>query len=197
VALGWSGHGTAYEGSRPDPILAKAQQLTIDVATVTGESRSAPDDHAPPARTIWYMIEATANTSATPLRAWEVFSDVTAWPEMLPTVDAVEPIGGAEQRPAVDAAYVVRQPRLPKARWVITDWRPGEAFTWVSVAPGIRTTGVHEVAETSGGPTTIRVGIDWSGPMAWLARLFYSRLARRYLVAEATTFARVAEGGSR
>jgi hypothetical protein len=140
------------------------------------------------------MLEATANTSATPAQAWQVFSDVTAWPRMLPTFDAVEPTGGPMQRPAVDATYVVRQPRLPKASWVITDWRPGESFTWVSVAPGIRTTGVHDVTGTPGG-ATIRVGLDWSGPMAWLARLLYSRLARRYLDIEVATFARVAESG--
>jgi hypothetical protein len=141
------------------------------------------------------MIEATAHTSATPSQAWQVFSDVTAWPQMLPTFDAVEPADGATQRPAVDATYVIRQPRLPKASWMITDWRPDEAFTWVSVAPGIRTTGVHEVTGTPDGSTTIRVGIDWSGPMAWLPRLLYSRLARRYLETEVTTFARLAEAG--
>lgn len=97
-----------------------------------------------------------------------------------------------EASPRVDAAYLVRQPRLPKARSVITDWRPGEAFTWVSVTPGIRTTGVHEVTETPDG-SMLRVGIDWSGPMAWLPKLLYSRLTRRYLQTEVTTFARLAE----
>lgn len=141
------------------------------------------------------MLVSTADTSATPAQAWQVFSDVTAWPEMLSTFDSVDPTGGTSGRPEVDAAYLVRQPRLLKARWVITDWRPGESFTWVSDMPGIRTTAIHEATETSDGPTTIRVGIDWSGPMAWLPRLFYSRLARRYLETEVTTFARLAEAG--
>lgn len=138
-----------------------------------------------------WKVEATC--AATASQAWQVVSDVTAWPEMLSTFDAVEPADNNRQAsPGVDAAYLVRQPRLPKTRWVITDWRPGEAFTWESVVPGIRTRGVHEVTETPDG-STLRAGIDWSGPMAWLPKLLYSRLTRRYLQTEVTTFARLAE----
>ncbi|AYY14859.1 polyketide cyclase [Actinobacteria bacterium YIM 96077] len=138
------------------------------------------------------MWKAEASCAASPSRVWQVMSNITAWPEMLPTCDAVEPVDNNQAGPGVNAAYVVRQPRLPKARWVITDWRPGEAFTWVSVVPGIRTTGIHEVTENPDG-STLRVGIDWSGPLAWLPKLLYSRLTKRYLQTEVTTFARLAE----
>jgi len=36
------------------------------------------------------------------------------------------------------------------------------------------------------------LGIDWSGPLAWLVRLMFASKARRMVELEADTFARLA-----
>lgn len=146
---------------------------------------------APTWRTIWYMsIIVQAIAAASPKRVWEELSDIETWPDWLPTVEEVRREEGTE------AAYVLRQPRLPEARWVITNWHPGRSFTWRSSAPGVTTTGSHELRPVEGG-TAIELTIGWSGPMAWLARLLYSRLTRGYLEAEATALARRSDRAER
>ena len=77
----------------------------------------SPDEHHRP------MIRATARSAATPDRLWSLASDVERWGDRLPTVDSVRPAG---QRPAgVGSRFDVRQPRMPKAVWEVTDWQQG------------------------------------------------------------------------
>jgi len=133
---------------------------------------------------MWYMsIVITSSTISDPGLAWRALSGVRAWPDWLPTVTAVLP----EVPDAPDgtgAAYRVEQPRLGAARWEITDWRDGEGFTWVSRRPGVATTGTHELIEVPGG-VQARLGISWTGPLAWLVRAAYAGLTRRYVETEA------------
>ncbi len=136
-------------------------------------------------------MHTTRLTSATPDELWPILSDLRRWPEWLPTVDAAEPVApGAPD--GVGTAYDLRQPRLPRARWTVTDWRPGAGFTWESHAPGVTSVGRHELRPTADG-TEIALAIDWSGPLAWLIRLGYGRLTRRYLETEAAALAARAE----
>lgn len=119
-------------------------------------------------------------------RLWPVVSDVERWPDLLPTVDAVTPVEPG-RAPGPGAAYDVAQPRLPRARWTIDTWEPGERFTWTSSAPGVRTTGDHRLVPREGG-TEVVLEILWSGPLAWPVRLLYGRLTAAYLRREADAF---------
>jgi hypothetical protein len=130
---------------------------------------------------------ATAVTTATTDRARQVLSDLTNWPLWCPTVTAVEPIDPFRE-PGEGAAYRVRQPRLPAATWTITSWRPGEGFTWESPAPGVRSTGVHDLVSTPDG-TRIELALRWRGPLRWVLELLYGRLSRRYVTTEAAALA--------
>ena len=133
---------------------------------------------------MWYMsILVTSSTIGDPGLAWRVLSGVRAWPDWLPTVMAVVP-ETPEAPDGTGAAYRVEQPRLGAARWEITEWRPGAGFTWVSRRPGVATTATHELAEVSG-RVRARLGIAWSGPLAWLVRAAYAGLTRRYVESEA------------
>lgn len=128
------------------------------------------------------MIEIERDIALPPELLWQVLSDLDSWPAWLPTVDelrAVEPGRPAE----VGASYVVEQPGLPQATWTITDWRPGLGFTWESRAAGVRSTGRHDLSATAGG-TTVRLSMEWTGPLAGLIRLLYGRKTRRYVSRE-------------
>ena len=137
-------------------------------------------------------VTATAMTTATTDRAWQVLSDLPGWPAWCPTVTSVEPVDPGRE-PGVGAAYRVRQPKLPAATWTITSWRVGEGFTWDSPAPGVHSTGVHQLVPTPEG-TRIELELWWRGPLRWLLQLLYGRLTRRYVAAEAAALAAHSEG---
>ena len=138
-------------------------------------------------------LERRATSKAAPDQVWEVISDLDAWPEVLPTVNRVErddpaaPLG-------VGTAYYVEQPKLRRARWEVTEWKPGKAFTWTSSAPGLTMTATHEVSATPSGGTEIVLGMHWSGLLSGLLGMLYGRMARDYMETEAATFAARAEG---
>jgi uncharacterized membrane protein len=130
---------------------------------------------------------ANSVTTATPDRAWPVLSDLPNWPAWCPTVRSVVAVDPSRE-PGVGAAYRVRQPKLPAATWTITSWRPGEGFTWESAAPGVHSTGVHDLVRIADG-TRIELELRWRGPLRRLLRLLYGRLTRRYVAAEAAALA--------
>jgi hypothetical protein len=133
-------------------------------------------------------IRTRTTTAADPGRVWAVLADLDAWPEWLSTVDTLER-EDPEKPHGVGAAYLLKQPRLPRARWVVTHWEPGKGFTWVSSAPGVTTTATHELTPTSEGGTEIDLEIAWSGPLAGLLGLLLGRLTRRYVDTEAASLA--------
>ena len=134
----------------------------------------------------WVTVQS--RVPATPGQVWETLSDLESWPAWIPTVQSLRAEEAGRPR-GVGATYLLKQPRLPTARWVITEWRHGEGFTWHSDTPGARTVGTHEVAPAPGSGTQIDLAIGWTGPMARLARLVYGGLARRYVEAEAKALA--------
>jgi uncharacterized protein YndB with AHSA1/START domain len=133
-------------------------------------------------------LQSRSTTTADPERVWAVLSDLDAWPEWLPTVDTLER-EDADKPHGVGAAYLLKQPRLPRARWVVTHWEPGQGFTWASSGPGVTTTATHRLTPTPEGGTEIDLGITWSGPLSGLLGLLLGRLTRRYIDTEATALA--------
>ena len=77
------------------------------------------------------------------------------------------------------------QPRLPPAVWEVTSYDPPTSFTLVTTRGGVRTEAIHVLTPRPDGGVTVELGIDQTGPMAWLASLLYGRLTRRYVTMEA------------
>jgi hypothetical protein len=140
------------------------------------------------------MLAVSASTKASAEDLWALLSDLDNWADLLPTMQQVTrvrdgPIG-------VGGRFEVRQPGLPKAEYEITHWEPGRGFTWVSSAVGVRTTASHRL-DAEPEATTLVLSIEWSGPLAWLARLVAGSKARRMVEQEAETFVRLAERAER
>lgn len=127
-------------------------------------------------------------------RVWSLVGDVEHWERMLPTMNKVARIG-AGGPPGIGARFDVEPTGLPKAVYEITDWRPGSGFTWVSSAPGVRTTAGHEL-HAENGRTRLTLTVAWSGPLAGVARLLVGAKARRMVEREADAFVRLAESES-
>ncbi len=128
---------------------------------------------------------------APPRAVARVLNDVSHWDQWLTTVQSVTPIG--ETPPAPGSRYEVRQPKLPKAVWEVTDLDDSSGFTWRSSAPGVRSTGTHVIEDLGGGRSRVTLAIDWSGPAAPVIGLLYGRLTDRYLATEAAELKAVCE----
>jgi uncharacterized protein YndB with AHSA1/START domain len=130
------------------------------------------------------LFTTTRHIDAPTEPVWEVLSDVAGWPDWLPTVDSVERLDDGPLR--VGSRAEVRQPRLPKAVWEVTEVVPGRSFTWEATGPGMRTIGRHEVVPDATG-STVTLGIEQTGPMGAVAALLWRRLTQRYIELEAAS----------
>src|ERR1700753_3558426 len=90
-------------------------------------------------------VDAPAGT------VWKLFTDLERWPELTASITELRRTDTGPLR--VGSEAVVRQPRLPPARWRVTELEPGRSFTWETSAPGVTTAGGHEV--TSDGQRTV------------------------------------------
>jgi uncharacterized membrane protein len=125
--------------------------------------------------------------SAPAQAVWEVLFDVARWPEWTPTINSVERL---DQGPfAVGSRARVRQPKLPRAVWEVTEVAEGRSFTWEATGPGMRTIARHEVVPDADG-ATVTLSIEQTGPMGAVAALVWRRLTQRYIELEAESLDR-------
>jgi uncharacterized membrane protein len=114
---------------------------------------------------------------------WDVFSDVERWPEWTASVTRLVALDGPGI--AVGKRFEIKQPRMPKLVWEVTDVTPGESWTWVQRSPGGLTVARHDVTPESGRRTLVRQQIDQRGPVGALVGLCMRSMTRRYLEMEA------------
>jgi uncharacterized membrane protein len=114
---------------------------------------------------------------------WDVFSDVERWPDWTASVTRLVALDG----PGIEVGkrFEIKQPRMPKLVWEVTDVAPGRSWTWVQRSPGGLTLASHDVTAISDGRTRVRQQIDQRGPVGILVGLGMRRMTRRYLDLEA------------
>ena len=139
------------------------------------------------------MFTARAIATAPVDRLWTVLSDVTAWPDHLPTFPSVTLIGGPTPM-GLGSRFVVRQPGLPAATYEVTEWTPGRGFTWIARSRAVVTTATHVVTGSELG-SRLDLTLRWDGPLARPPQLMLGRRVQRMIELEATTLARVAAAG--
>ena len=127
-------------------------------------------------------FETTRHIDAPPQAVWEVLFDVVRWPEWTPTIDSVERLDDGPFH--VGSQAKVRQPRLPRASWEVTEVVDGRSFTWEARGPGMKTTARHEVVPDGNG-SKVTLSIEQTGPMGAVAALVWRRLTQRYIELEA------------
>ena len=142
---------------------------------------------------------ATTHVAASPERVWAVLADVLHWPEWLPTVTSVEPLGPAHL--AVGARYRITQPKLRPAIWSVVGLEPSRCFSWESHSRGVRAVGDHclsPVADgsTPHGSTEFTLQVHFSGSLSVLAGVLAGPLTREYLARETAALRQRVEDGA-
>jgi uncharacterized membrane protein len=114
---------------------------------------------------------------------WDVYSDVERWPEWTASVTRLVAVDGPGI--AVGKRFEIKQPRMPKLVWQVTEVTPGASWTWVQRSPGGLTVARHDVIAESDGRTNVRLQIDQRGPVGALVGLLMRGMTKRYLELEA------------
>ncbi|MGH3677572.1 MAG: SRPBCC family protein [Mycobacterium sp.] len=114
---------------------------------------------------------------------WDVFSDVERWPEWTASVTRLCGLDGPGI--AVGKRFEIKQPRMPRLVWEVTDVVPGASWTWEQRSIGGRTFARHEIVPESGDRTLVRQQIDQQGPVGGLVGLLMRGMTKRYLELEA------------
>lgn len=128
---------------------------------------------------------------APPEDVWRLFVDVERWPQMTKSISEVRRLDGGPFR--VGSVAMVRQPRLPKVRWRVTELDPGRSFTWETVNTGLATSVAWHIVEASGPGSMITIGLRLKGPLAGVTGVLLGGRARRNITMEADGFRRTAE----
>jgi len=128
------------------------------------------------------LFQTTRHIDAPPETVGEVLFDVVRWPEWTPTIDDVERLDEGPFR--VGSRAKVRQPKLPRAEWQVTELVDGRSFTWEATGPGMRTIGRHEVVADGDG-SRVTLSIEQTGPMGAVAARVWRGLTQRYIELEA------------
>ena len=122
-------------------------------------------------------IEAPASV------VWDVFTDVEHWSEWTASIERIVALDGAEIE--VGKRFEIKQPRMPKLVWEVTEVEPGVSWTWRQKALGSTAFATLEVTAIDGERTVVRQKIDQRGLLGVPVGVLTRRMTRRYLDLEA------------
>src|SRR6185312_14152088 len=88
-------------------------------------------------------------TSARPEVVWQILADVEHWRDWTPTVTEIKPVGSTGMKPG--ARYRVMQPKLRPAIYEVTNYVPGQRFTWEQKLPGGALIADHQIVPSGAG----------------------------------------------
>lgn len=135
------------------------------------------------------LFTRSISVDARPETVWNVVTDVESWPQITDSISSLDYIEGSTL--TVGSRVAIKQPRLPRTVWRVTEVADGSRFVWVAEGPGVTTTAGHEI--TAATPVDLTVWLEQKGPVGavvgWLGR----SLTRRYLEMESTGIKRKAE----
>jgi uncharacterized membrane protein len=128
------------------------------------------------------ITESSIEIAAPAAVVWDVFAEVERWPEWTTSVEQLVALDGPNLE--VGKRFEIKQPRLPKLVWAVTQMTPGVTWTWRQRSFGGTTLATHEVTVLDGDRTLVRQRIDQRGPVGVTVGLLMRRLTRRYLTLE-------------
>ena len=129
------------------------------------------------------MTHSCIEIDASARSVWDVFVAVERWPEWTASVERIVPLDGPDIE--VGNRFEIKQPRLPKLTWEVTDVEPGVSWTWCQRSPGATTCASHDVVHHGTERTLVQQRIHQRGPIGVIVGVLMRRLTKRYLNLEA------------
>ena len=129
------------------------------------------------------ITDSSVEIDAPAALVWDVFTDVERWPEWTASVTRIVALDG--QGLAVGKRFAIKQPRMPKLVWQVTEILPGASWTWVQRSPGGSTLARHDVVAAADSRTLVRQRLDQRGPAGALVGRLMHGMTKRYLELEA------------
>jgi uncharacterized protein YndB with AHSA1/START domain len=128
------------------------------------------------------MTESSVEIGAAAPIVWDVFTDVEQWPSWTSSVTELVALDG----PGIEIGkrFQIKQPRMPKLVWEVTDVDPGASWTWRVKSLGSTTLATHELVEQGDGKTLVRQRIDQRGPIGSTVGALMRGMTKRYLELE-------------
>jgi uncharacterized protein YndB with AHSA1/START domain len=136
----------------------------------------------------------TVEIDAPIVTVWAVLSDAENWPSWAQTVTTVTVEGGGPLQ--VGSRATIKQPRIPKTVWTVTELVPGRSFTWTTKGPGVVGVARHELTERPEGGTRARLAVEQTGWLGGPIGRLYAGLTDRYLAMEAAGLRRRSEAAA-
>jgi len=129
------------------------------------------------------IMDSSVEIAARASIVWEVFAEVERWPEWTASVERIAPLDG----PSIEVGrrFEIKQPRLPKVVWEVTEVEPGRSWTWRQRSVGSTAFASHDVVPLDAERTLVRQRIDQRGAIGVVVGILMRRLTRRYLHLEA------------
>jgi uncharacterized membrane protein len=127
----------------------------------------------------------SATVGAPPAVVYQLFTDIERWPELSESTRSVRRLDSGPLR--VGSEAILKQPRLPSARWRVTELEPDRAFVWETRNGGVTTVGEHRV-EPDGPGSKITIMLRTHGPLAGVLDMLVAGLARRHVAMELEGF---------
>lgn len=128
-------------------------------------------------------IETSVEVDAPADVLWMVLIDVESWPELTPSMTSVSKASAGPMQ--VGSEVSIKQPKLPRMTWTVTELTDCSRFVWQTTTPGVTTVAGHEIHDPSNNTSRLRLVVDQVGPMGWLTGRVAAGLTRRYIDLEA------------
>lgn len=138
-------------------------------------------------------LRVTATVGAPPAAVYRLFIDVERWPQLSPSTRSVRRLDSGSIR--VGSEAILKQPRLPSARWRVTELEPDRAFVWETRSGGVTTVGDHRV-EPDGSGSKITIILRTRGPLAAVVDLLVRGVAGRHVAMELEGFRAAADAAA-
>jgi len=129
--------------------------------------------------------ETSISIAAPRETVWRVLSDVSGWPDWLPTITSVQPLDGKVL--SIGHRYVIRQPNLRPVTWRVTELEQPRRFAWRARSPGLEMFAEHIVDDGPPGLSEVVLRFSFAGLLGGLLGRLFRSLTESYLAKEAAS----------